>query len=50
MEMPVTEELLFNLVPEIKDNKLGLVKRKDVINNLENKEKVFFLVLPSSSP
>lgn len=35
MEMPMTEHLLFNSVPEIKDNKLGVVGRKYTINNLK---------------
>lgn len=45
MEMPMTEHPLFNSVPEIKDNKLGVVERKDVINNLKNWEKGFSLGL-----
>lgn len=35
-EMPETEYSLFNAVAEIKDGKLRMVRRKDVINNLKN--------------
>lgn len=35
MEMPMTEHLLFNSVPEIKDNNLGVLGRKYTTNNLK---------------
>lgn len=48
MEMSIAEEVLFNSIPEIKANTLGVVRRKGFINNFS--ELAFFLVLPSSSP
>lgn len=36
MEMPMTENLLFKSVSELKDKNLGVVMRKEVINNLKN--------------
>lgn len=38
MEMPVIWYPLFNSVPEKKDNTLGVVRKKDVINHVKNQE------------